>query len=141
MAYPQGGTPYALWLVCILVRLLLATTFTTFTFYGPEWVAYVVGGIGILGGMGFWYRKVTDDGDNILWHRVVHGFVWIAGGTASITTRYFKGPSIAAATVGAFFFFDVLFGVGTALFPERNPWTNLNRERLLDDDANTVTAL
>jgi hypothetical protein len=114
------------WLVCIIVRVLLATACTTFTYYGPEWVAYVVGAVACAGGIGFWVRRSRDNKPNIWWHRGFHGLVWLAGGTAILATRSFVAVAIL-------FFGDVLLGIGTALLGKRNPWTNF--EGLLSNET------
>lgn len=122
------------WLVCILIRLLLATSFTLLVLYGPEWASYVFGGVGIVVGLSFWYRKFQDDKDNIWWYRSVHGAIWLLGGIACIFVRSTQDASAAAGVTAAFFFSDVLFGVITALFFSRNPWdstTELNPDRFV----------
>jgi hypothetical protein len=101
---------------------LLATTFTTFTYYGPEWVAYVIGGIGILGGIFFWYRRATDKGYNIWWDRITHGSFWFFGGITIVVANATSGTSTASIAVGVVFYADVLYGIGTALFRSSNPW-------------------
>jgi len=142
------------WLVCINIRLLIASAFTFFVLYGNSWVAYVVGGIGIGGGLGFWYQSVYDNQETIWWYRRVHSVIWVGGGLSSILLRRFRGPDDAAIAVGAFFYSDVVFGVLTASclrtswmpkFSESSDkrWFLLNREtlvRFLDFSGATVWA-
>ena len=137
---PPDNRRTLFWLVCILVRLLLATSFTLFTLYGNPWVAYVVGGIGIGGGLGFWRQRCADNKPNIWWYRIAHGFIWISGGVGTIVFRSQVGADAAAAFAGAFFFFDVLFGIATALLGSRNPWESyaINPPRFISFEGATL---
>jgi hypothetical protein len=111
------------WLVCILIRLLLAASFTLFTLYGAPWVAYAVGGIGIAGGLGFWYRRWSDNEDYIWWYRPLHGAIWVSAGVGAIVARSRAGADEAAIVVGSLFFFDPLVGVLTVFCARENPWS------------------
>lgn len=118
--FEDRGTPVRerrtlFWLICIWVRLLIATSFAVFTLDGRPWVAYVLGSIGVLAGLNFWRQMVADAGPNIWWHRSVHGTLWVGGGLSAIILRAHGEASDAAAAIAVFFFGDVLFGVITAL--------------------------
>jgi hypothetical protein len=104
------------WLVCIVIRLLIATAFTTLSLEWDQSFPYVVGGIGIVGGLGFWRNRILDNKKNIWWYRSVHGLLWIGGGLSAILVRYFVGRDAAAGAIAAFFYGDVLFGILTAIF-------------------------
>lgn len=104
------------WLVCIVIRLLIATAFTTLSLEWDQSFPYVVGGIGIVGGLGFWRNRIKDNKPNIWWYRIVHGLLWIGGGLSAILVRYFVGRDAAAGAIAAFFYGDVLFGILTAAF-------------------------
>ena len=118
--FEEKGTPKPnrrtlFWLVCIVIRLLIATTFTTLSLEWDQSFPYVVGGIGIVGGLGFWRNKLRKN-DNVWWYRSVHGLLWIGGGLSAILVRYFVGRDAAAGAIAAFFYGDVLFGILTAVF-------------------------
>ena len=118
--FEEKGTPKPnrrtlFWLVCIVIRLLIATAFTTLSLEWYQSFPYVVGGIGIVGGLGFWRNKLRKN-DNVWWYRSVHGLLWIGGGLSAILVRYFVGRDAAAGAIAAFFYGDVLFGILTAAF-------------------------
>ena len=119
---PEPNRRTLFWLVCIVIRLLIATAFTTLSLEWDQSFPYVVGGIGIVGGLGFWRNKLRKY-DNVWWYRSVHGLLWIGGGLSAIFVRYFVGRDAAAGAIAAFFYGDVLFGILTAAFG--NPsWIN-----------------
>ena len=112
---PSAERRTLFWLVCIIVRLLLATAFTVFSLYWNSWFPYVVGTVGIVGGLGFWVRRKTDNSEKIWWYRVVHGFFWLGGGISAIVLKQHGTSSDTAIAIAVFFYGDVLFGIGTAL--------------------------
>lgn len=108
------------YLVCIWIRFLIATVFVLATLLLDSWAAYLVGAIEILGGLAFWIRRIQNwegrgDYDTTWWYRGVHGLLWLSGGIATIVLRHKKDAESAAGATGAFLFFDVIFGIGTAL--------------------------
>jgi hypothetical protein len=101
------------WLVCIVMRLLIATAFTVLSLWWNSWFPFVVGGFGIVGGLGFWIRKYLDPG--VWWYRSVHGLLWLGGGLSAILVHhYIQDESATAGSIAAFFYGDVLFGIMTA---------------------------
>lgn len=116
LGFPKPNRRTLFWLVCIVIRLLIATAFTTLSLEWDQSFPYVVGGIGIVGGLGFWRNRIVDNKKNIWWYRSVHGLLWIGGGLSAILVRYFVGRDAAAGAIAAFFYGDVLFGILTAAF-------------------------
>ena len=129
------------WLVCILIRLLLATSFTLFTLYGAPWVAYAVGGIGILNGTFFWYRRWSDNKDYIWWYRPLHGAIWVSAGVGAILARSRAGADKAAIVVGSFFYLDPLVGVLTVFSASNDPWSFVKDSSLLGADESGANCL
>lgn len=119
------------WLVCIVMRLLIATAFTVLSLWWNSWFPFVVGGFGIVGGLGFWIRMYLDRG--VWWYRSVHGLLWLGGGLSAILVHhYIQNESATAGSIAAFFYGDVLFGIMTASCKEPS-W--LNKEKLKKDLA------
>lgn len=121
------------WLVCITTRLLIATAFTAFSLYWDKWFPYLVGGIGIVGGLGFWIRawiQAEKEKEGDWWFRSVHGFIWFGGGLSAILVRHFVGVNEAAGAIAAFFYGDVLFGIGTACLVETS-WVKAKQPRFI----------
>tara|TARA_B110000858_G_scaffold29801_1_gene32238 strand:+ start:1917 stop:2765 length:849 start_codon:yes stop_codon:yes gene_type:complete len=129
------------WLVCILIRLLLATSFTLFTLYGAPWVAYAVGAIGIAGGLGFWYRRWSDNEDYIWWYRPLHGAIWVSAGVGAIVARSRAGADTAAIVVGSFFSLDPLVGVLTVFSASNDPWSFVKDPSSSGSDKSGATCL
>ncbi len=115
-------------LVCIWIRFLIATVFVLATLLLDSWAAYLVGAIEILGGLAFWIKRIQNRKDHndystTWWYRGVHGLFWLSGGIATIVLRHMKDAESAAGATGAFLFFDVIFGIGTALLGDPG-WKN-----------------
>ena len=131
---PEGERRPLFWLVCITTRLLVATAFTAFSLYWDKSFPYIVGGIGIVGGLGFWIRaekeKKVDKEKKDWWFRSVHGFIWLGGGLSAILVRHFIGVNEAAGAIAAFFYGDVLFGIGTACLVKTS-WIKKGQPRFI----------
>lgn len=139
---PEGERRTLFWLVCITTRLLVATAFTAFSLYWDKSFPYIVGGIGIVGGLGFWIRaekekrmkKVDTEKEEDWWFRSVHGFIWLGGGLSAILVRHFVGVNEAAGAIAAFFYGDVLFGIGTACLVDTSWIKKEQRDRLISPE-------
>ena len=120
------------YLVCIWIRFLIATVFVLATLLLDSWAAYLVGAIEILGGLGFGIKRIQNrknhkriqntedhnDYSTTWWYRGAHSLFWLSGGIATIVLRHKRNAESAAGATGAFLFFDVIFGIGTALLAD-----------------------
>lgn len=111
------------WIVCIWVRLIIAAVSSAVVYQGSETVGVGVGTVVAVLGLFFWYRRCTDDKDNIWWYRSLHGLIWVGVG---VTTAAVAGTehntSVAGIIIGVGLGIDVLVGIltATAILPKRN---------------------
>ncbi len=111
------------WIVCIWVRLIIAAVSSAVVYQGSKAVGVGVGTVAAVLGLFFWYRRCTDNKDNIWWYRSLHGLIWVGVG---VTTAAVAGTghdtSVAGIIIGVGLGSDVLVGILTAtvILPKRN---------------------